>query len=161
MLTLDARTVTPDDAPFLAALHAAGRAAEVAAFGWDERTTGAFLAQQHAAREQAYAASYPDAEDRVLLVEGTPAGRALVHRTPGRVHLVDLAVLPAHQGRGLGTAVLRSLLDDAASAGSTVRLTVRADNTGARRLYERLGFVALDETGPDGTGLDVPMEARP
>jgi ribosomal protein S18 acetylase RimI-like enzyme len=137
MLTLALRPATPDDAPFLAALHAATRSAEVAAFGWDGHAAHDFLAQQHTVREAAYAAGFPGAEDRLITVDGTPVGRALVHRTDRVLHLVDLAVLPAHQGRGLGTAVLRSLLDDAASAGG-------------------LGFVALDETA-----LDVPMEARP
>jgi len=156
MRTLATRTVTPDDAPFLADLHAATRSAEVAAFGWDAAAADAFLAQQHTAREAAYAAGYPGAEDRVLTVDDAAVGRALVHRADGVLHLVDLALLPSHQRHGIGTAVLRGLLGDAASTGSAVRLSVRADNAGARRLYERLGFVALDETG-----LDVPMEARP
>jgi ribosomal protein S18 acetylase RimI-like enzyme len=55
-------------------------------------------------------------------------------------HVVDMAVLPAHQGRGIGNRVLGWLLDrirHAAPADAYVSLM--ADPAG-RRLYERFGF---------------------
>ncbi|HEU0131781.1 MAG TPA: GNAT family N-acetyltransferase [Mycobacteriales bacterium] len=72
-------------------------------------------------------------------------------------HVVDMAVLPAHQRRGLGDAVLTALLDrirETAPPGAYVNLL--ADPPG-RRLYERHGF---SETAPGSVGmalrLDVP-----
>lgn len=49
------------------------------------------------------------------------------------------AVLPSHQGRGIGTLLLRDYLARAAGRFPAVTLTVRADNP-ALRLYERAGF---------------------
>ncbi|MFJ2954013.1 GNAT family N-acetyltransferase [Streptomyces sp. NPDC087270] len=49
-----------------------------------------------------------------------------------------------HQGRGLGTAVLRSLLARADEEGVTTRLIV-LQGSGARRLYERHGFTVESE----------------
>ncbi|MEU3689448.1 GNAT family N-acetyltransferase [Streptomyces narbonensis] len=46
---------------------------------------------------------------------------------------------PEVQGRGLGTAVLRELLDRADEAGAPVRLQV-LQGSAARRLYEKAGF---------------------
>lgn len=56
--------------------------------------------------------------------------------------VVDVAVLPAHQGRGLGAAIMESLvawLRDHAPASSVVTLIADGE---AFRLYERFGFRA-------------------
>jgi ribosomal-protein-alanine N-acetyltransferase len=50
---------------------------------------------------------------------------------------------PAHR-RGVGTALLTALLDEAARRGCRrVDLEVRADNAAAIALYERFGFTAV------------------
>ena len=62
-------------------------------------------AMQYSGRELTYSANHPTAKNWILLdAEGTPAGRHLVERTPYGYLGVDLAVLPAYQGRGFGTA---------------------------------------------------------
>ena len=65
-------------------------------------------------------------------------------------HVVDMAVLPDHQRRGLGSAVLRYLLEQIrtrAPKGAFVSLL--ADPPG-RPLYARHGFV---ESAPDSIGM--------
>ena len=65
-------------------------------------------------------------------------------------HVVDMAVLPEHQRRGIGDAVLGALLDEIrerAPAGAYVNLL--ADPPG-RRLYARHGFA---ETAPHSIGM--------
>ena len=65
-------------------------------------------------------------------------------------HIVDMAVLPSHQRRGLGDAVLKTLLArirEHAPPGAYVNLL--ADPPG-RRLYARHGFV---ETAPASIGM--------
>jgi ribosomal protein S18 acetylase RimI-like enzyme len=65
-------------------------------------------------------------------------------------HIVDMAVLPSHQRRGLGDAILTALLTRIradAPAGAYVNLL--ADPPG-RRLYQRHGFV---ETAPGSVGM--------
>jgi GNAT superfamily N-acetyltransferase len=65
-------------------------------------------------------------------------------------HVVDMAVLPEHQRRGLGDTLLKALLDrvrDVAPPGAYVNLL--ADPPG-RPLYERNGFSA---TAPDSIGM--------
>ena len=88
-----------------------------------------------------------------VVVEGSEAAVGM-----GRVvgdggwyfHVVDMAVLPEHQRRGLGDAILAALLDRirrGAPAGAYVNLL--ADPPG-RKLYERHGFVA---TGARSVGM--------
>ena len=51
---------------------------------------------------------------------------------------------PRRKGRGLGTALLVALLDEAQRRGvAHVDLEVKADNDTARRLYERHGFTEI------------------
>jgi hypothetical protein len=56
-------------------------------------------------------------------------------------HIPQIAVARTLQGIGLGTALLESAFNDLARAGfQRVSLTVTDANSGALRLYERLGF---------------------
>lgn len=85
----------------------------------------------------------------VVTVEGSLAGSVTVrpHEEGGRV-LEHFYLVPVRQGRGLGGAVLRSLLDDADAAGEPLRLVV-LQGSPARRLYERHGFVRQSEDPVD------------
>ncbi len=58
------------------------------------------------------------------------------------MHINNVAVLPAHRGRGVGRLLLTHVLREAARFGAhRATLEVRASNASALRLYERLGFV--------------------
>jgi ribosomal protein S18 acetylase RimI-like enzyme len=60
-------------------------------------------------------------------------------------HVTDLYVLPDARGRGIGTALLAAIVEPAREAGlEHVSLEVLLRNNEARRLYDRLGFVAVD-----------------
>ena len=63
--------------------------------------------------------------------------------------LLALAVLPAHQRRGLGTKLLHHVIEVAervapSSKITSLRLTVSEDNTSAQRMYARNGFRVVD-----------------
>lgn len=57
------------------------------------------------------------------------------------IHINNVAMRPRYRGQGIGTALMRRVLDEAGRLGARrATLEVRASNTDARRLYERLGF---------------------
>ncbi len=56
-----------------------------------------------------------------------------------------IAVLPAYLGSGVGTQLLKQVLEAAKKRYSSVVLSVRATNP-AKQLYERMGFVIFGET---------------
>jgi ribosomal protein S18 acetylase RimI-like enzyme len=64
----------------------------------------------------------------------------LVGKEAFRTHLIDIAVFEEHRGRGIGTGLLRQLLQEYESQGRPLRLQVLQGNP-AIRLYQRLGFV--------------------
>lgn len=62
----------------------------------------------------------------------------------GELLLDGISVSPASRGLGVGTRLLRGLIDYAATNGyDSIRLDVIDTNDGARKLYERLGFVSI------------------
>jgi len=54
-----------------------------------------------------------------------------------------IGVDPAYQGNGIGSALLRALLDKADALRAPVVLEVRTDNASALALYERHGFARV------------------
>jgi ribosomal protein S18 acetylase RimI-like enzyme len=65
--------------------------------------------------------------------------------------LVDISLLPEHRGRGLGTLLLRELMEECRRERQSLRLQVLRTNP-AQRLYERLGF---RRTGEDQVYLQM------
>lgn len=114
-------------------------AARVHALSWRAShraiCAASFVAQHTACRQRAYIRGKLDTGSRFWLFvqSGVPAG--VVSVTAGQIG--DLYVLPALQGRGIGTRLLRHAMD--ACAGPCT-LWVLASNDGAQRLYVRCGF---------------------
>ncbi len=144
--TTTLRAVTPDDDELLYRIYASTRTEELAPVPWTDAQKVAFLRMQFRAQSQDYAANYPDAAFLVILVDGAPAGRLYVDRREDALLIVDIALLPEHRGNGVGGAILRDLMAQAAAAGKPARIHVEHLNP-ALRLYERLGFRRIDDGG--------------
>ncbi|MFD7067487.1 GNAT family N-acetyltransferase [Streptomyces sp. NPDC059913] len=82
---------------------------------------------------------YAPEHTSVVVVDGEFAGCVALRPVEGGLWLEHFYLSPAVQGRGIGTAVLRSLLARADAGGATVRLDVLRGSA-ARTLYERHGF---------------------
>lgn len=79
--------------------------------------------------------------------------------------LLALAVLPAHQRRGIGSRLLEHVIEVAervapASRIAHLRLTVAEDNIAAQRLYERAGFCIVDGSASYDRGQRALRMAR-
>ena len=101
---------------------------------------------QFNARQRQYGFQYADAADDIITLDGRAIGRMLVLRGKEENRLVDIALLPEHRNAGIGTGLLRGLIDEAARAAKSVTLHVERTNPAAG-LYERLGFIKTRETG--------------
>lgn len=108
-----------------------------------EQTWGSW---DEAAQEAFFRRNFSPATIQVVVVGCRPAGLLEVTREAGELFLANVQIDPDFQSRGLGTAVVRSVLHAATALGLPVRLQVLRVNAGARRLYERLEFSVYDET---------------
>jgi ribosomal protein S18 acetylase RimI-like enzyme len=154
-VSVELRAAEPADEPFLRAVYASTRADELTRVPWTDEQKRAFTDQQFTAQDAYYREHYQGATYDVILVEGKPAGRLYVARWAEEIRIMDIAILPESRGAGAGTRLLEALLAEAAAAGKSVSIHVEALNP-AMRLYERLGFRAVEDRGPY-----VFMEWRP
>jgi RimJ/RimL family protein N-acetyltransferase len=99
--------------------------------------------------EQQVRGEVPDSTTSVVTAYGTDIGRLRVVRTADLVELAGLQLLPAHQGKGIGTQLVRDLMAEAAVSGRGFGLSVEKDNPRALALYERLGLVVVGEDGDE------------
>ena len=151
------RPATDDDYEELVRVYASTRAPELEQVTWwDDEQKLAFCRMQYDAQKTEYDSHYPEARYDVILLEGRTAGRLWVSRDDEEIRLLDIVVLPWAQRRGVGTALVRSLIDEARATGKRLRHMVFIENGGARRLYERLGFKVFEEVG----GAYLHMEWR-
>ena len=105
-----------------------------ATWGWDE----AFQARHFAER-------FATVDWFIVSVDGADVGALRFTVQGDHVFLANVALLPEHQGRGIGTQLVNIVLEEANRLNLSVRLQVLKANR-ARRLYERLGFQVYGES---------------
>ena len=72
------------------------------------------------------------------------AGFIVARLIVDELHVNNVAVRPEFRGRGLGSALLRTTLDEARPRNAKIaQLEVRAGNTAAQSLYRSCGFEAV------------------
>jgi GNAT superfamily N-acetyltransferase len=153
MITL--RVAVPQDVVFLARLYGDIRRREVSAWGWPAGQQEWFLQMQFDAQKRSYLSSFPDALDRVILLEDVPIGRILTNHEPSSMRLIDIALLEEQRQQGIGTYLLRNLIQECQEQDCPLRLQV-AEGNPAMRLYQRVGF---EQTGSDA--MYITMEWLP
>jgi tRNA threonylcarbamoyladenosine biosynthesis protein TsaE len=82
----------------------------------------------------------------LALLDGRGVGCLRLDREPGYLHVRRLAVDPAFQHRGIGTALMEWIHDYAPGQGySEVRVGVRRRLPGNLRFFLRLGYTVIAE----------------
>ena len=80
-----------------------------------------------------------------IMRDGAAIGAVSLEEADSHLTLIGLYILPAFQGKGSGTQVLRQVVFDAAARGLPVRLRCLKWNP-ALSLYRRHGFLVIGET---------------
>lgn len=140
-LGLDFRAANAADLIFLRELYGMLRADELGRVLWPADVKGAFVDSQFALQHRHFVTHFPKAHFLVLEREGQRCGRFyLDDEEAADLHIVDIALLPAMRGNGIGSSLLRATQSYAAVTGRGVMLYVEKHNVSAQRLYKRLGF---------------------
>lgn len=106
-------------------------------------------------QRQRFDQGFDPAHVRIIRHADQDIGAIYPEHRVDEIHIGRFQIDPRFQNQGLGSMVLRDVLDQAAEEGKTVALDVFTINP-ARRLYERLGFV--EQSASDGRIL---MRADP
>src|SRR2546423_1659170 len=111
---------------------------------WTEAQRNAFVTMQFAAQQQYYQAQFPQAEHRIILANGQPVGRFYTDENKDEIRIIDITVLPNYRNAGIGSPLIKDLMERAHKAGKPVRIYVESYNR-SLRLFERLGFTKVEE----------------
>jgi GNAT superfamily N-acetyltransferase len=155
VLGLSLRAATDTDQPFLATLYRSTREEEMDTAAMPEATRALFALQQFAAQQTDYALRFPSLERWVVMRDHNAVGRLWLADQGDALLLVDISLMPAAQGGGVGSALIRDSMLRARTTAKPLRLHVFVFNR-AQGLYARLGFVAC---GRSDTHIE--MEWRP
>jgi len=136
------------------------REGDLAALEWEGR-------YQHFRRLYRRAMSQAKLGQRILLVaeaDGRIVGQIFVQLTSGRAELADGAssgylyafrVRPSYRNQGIGTRLIESAEQELVRRGfRRIVIAVAKDNSGARRLYEKLGYQRFAEDPGEWSYID-------
>jgi GNAT superfamily N-acetyltransferase len=143
---ISVRPVTAGDEDLLLEIYQSSRGDDLRELRWPEDRIREFLGMQYEAQQRFFESEYKRADDDIILFEGKPAGRLIVERREHEIRCIDVALLPQHRNRGIGTLLIQRLQAEAASEKKPLRLQVIRFNR-AVNLLERSGFMRVSETG--------------
>ncbi|HEY1977379.1 MAG TPA: GNAT family N-acetyltransferase [Candidatus Baltobacteraceae bacterium] len=104
-------------------------------FGWrgDDFEKDRFLSHYH------------ESDTSIVVVDGQDAGWICVRQEEEALHLHSIYLLSAFQKRGIGTSLIRQVIEDARAKRMPLTVSTAKINP-ARHLYERLGFAVSSES---------------
>lgn len=126
---------------------------------WSSETRSAFLQQQFQAQHAFYQLQYPDAAFMIILFDQLPIGRLYINRGVEDIRIIDITLLPDFRNHGYGEYLLNTFLDEADVSKKMVSIHVERNNR-ALNLYERLGFVVLEDNHPIYLLLGRPLKSK-
>lgn len=136
------RPCTDSDGPFIERVFGEGRAAEYARWGLAPAQMELLIRHQCSAQSAHYRAHYPEAVQSVICIDGTDVGRVWIDRAADVVYLLDLTLLTAWRGRGIGGALVADVQEEAGASGR--RLVIWLSDSEDRRWWQCRGFTACE-----------------
>ena len=140
------RPVGADDYDFLVEVYGSTRAEELALVPWTTEQQQAFIRSQFAAQQDYYAKKYPGASHDIIESANRPVGRLYVARLAQEIRIIDITLLTGERNRGIGSYLIKQLLEEANRAEKVTRIYVEEFNP-SLRLFERLGFSPSEQQG--------------
>jgi N-acetylglutamate synthase-like GNAT family acetyltransferase len=154
-MSITLRDVTPEDGAFLRGVYACARAHEMAMVPWSEEQKTAFLQFQFDAQDSYYRAQFPAAEFQIVMNDDEPVGRLYVLRAEDAIRILDITILPESRSQGIGTSLIKPLLEEATATKKPLHIWVESFNP-SQTLFLRFGFTLAQEDG-----LNQLLEFRP
>jgi N-acetylglutamate synthase-like GNAT family acetyltransferase len=154
--TLAVRPAAPQDEIFLYELYVAIRGPLFAMAPITPTQREHLLRMQFRAQLSSYTQQFPNSCYHLVLLDSKPVGRLWVAPAGDAFLLVDIAIHPNLQSKGLGTALVQRLQQEAQNAKLPIRSIVDRFNLGSLRFHQRLGFQIVREDQ-----LQYYMEWRP
>ena len=144
--SITCRAVRPDDFDFLLEVYGSTRADEMALVPWSDDQKQLFVKAQFAGQLEHYQNTFPTASHQIILASGRPVGRMYVARLEQEIRIADITLLPAERNAGIGSFLLKELLDEAGRVGKVLRIYVE-EYSPSLRFFERLNVKPIEQHG--------------
>ncbi len=108
--------------------------------------TAALMTWDEQKQREAFQAQWRPQDARIVRLGEADIGWLQVETAEAEIWLRSFYIAPEHQRRGVGSEVLRRLIEEQAASRKPLALAVLKNNP-ARRLYERFGFSVIGEDG--------------
>lgn len=131
---------------FLYKVYESTRWQEVQQAPWNDEQRREFLKMQFQAQHQHYQQHYAEAEYQIIEIDDLAAGRLYLDDREDEIRIVDIALLPEYRNTGVGTEILKGILEQAKIKAVPVSIHVEKNNP-ALKLYQRLGFIIIEDVG--------------
>jgi GNAT superfamily N-acetyltransferase len=142
---LAVRPALPQDEIFLYELYVAIRGPIFALAPITPTQREDLLRMQFRAQLSSYTQQFPNSCYHVVLLDSKPVGRLWVAPGDNAFLLVDIAIHPTVQSKGLGTVLVQRLQQEAQKLKFPIRSTVDRFNPGSLKFHQRLGFQIVRE----------------
>jgi GNAT superfamily N-acetyltransferase len=141
------RLFSERDIPFLKKVYFSTREEELKqVIDWTVDMKMSFLTQQFNAQYEYYQKNYVGADFYVIEYDKEDIGRLYYDEGfENGIRIIDIAILPAYQKQGVGTDILKGIIERAKVIEKHVTIHVESFNP-AMNLYKRLGFQKISET---------------
>ena len=139
------RPATPADAEFCYRLHKAAMGDYITAtWGWDEQVQRAF-----------HDRAFNPHRWQIITAGQASIGMLDIDYRPGEIYLSRIEIDPSHQRLGIGSRIVRALLEEAERTGQDLVPGVLTVNRRAQALYRRLGLTEVASHGERGTKVTM------
>ena len=135
-----------EEMAFLCELYASTRWEEVLQAPWTDEQRYDFLKQQFEAQHKHYQSHYPHSNFLLIKDRNINIGRLYIDRDENSICLIDIAFLPKFRKNGLGTILLKQILNEAQETNKKIVLHVEKFNP-AYQWYLKLGFKQIEDKG--------------
>jgi ribosomal protein S18 acetylase RimI-like enzyme len=104
-------------------------------WGWDERF-----------QEDYFKNHFKPEKTKIIIYDSQDIGILVTEVGDSKLTIVEIQIKPEFQCKGIGTRILKDIIENGRENGFEARLGVLKVNEKARKLYEKLGFDIYEET---------------
>ena len=146
-MSYQSRAITPEDHPFLVSLYGSTREDELAqAENLTVDQKEAFIQMQFLAQSNYLQDKYPNASFDLILDDSVPIGRRYHDRQEEVIHVIDISLTPERRGKGLGTILMKEIIEEAREKKLVVTLYLQKTER-CWDFFERMGFHSIADDG--------------
>jgi ribosomal protein S18 acetylase RimI-like enzyme len=83
---------------------------------------------------------------KIIVIEDKYVGFVQTNENQSNINIAEIHIVPLYQSNGIGSSIIKNIISQADNEDKTVTLGCFIENTGAKHLYEKLGFRVIKTT---------------